>query len=49
MPGAAVELHPLAYLARDHPETKVLILSMHKEKAYATRALGSGAAGYLLK
>jgi DNA-binding NarL/FixJ family response regulator len=36
-------------VARDHPETKVLILSMHKEKAYATRALGSGAAGYLLK
>jgi DNA-binding NarL/FixJ family response regulator len=31
------------------PETKVLILSIHKQKEYATKALASGASGYLLK
>ena len=36
-------------VARDFPPTRVLILSMHKDKAYATRALAAGAAGYLLK
>jgi DNA-binding NarL/FixJ family response regulator len=36
-------------VARDFPQTRVLILSMHKEKAFATRALAAGAAGYLLK
>jgi DNA-binding NarL/FixJ family response regulator len=36
-------------VARDFPATRVLILSMHEEKAYATRALALGAAGYLLK
>jgi DNA-binding NarL/FixJ family response regulator len=32
-------------VARDFPPTRVLILSMHKDKAYATRALAAGAAG----
>jgi DNA-binding NarL/FixJ family response regulator len=36
-------------VARDFPQTRVLILSMHKEKEYATRALAAGADGYLLK
>ncbi len=36
-------------ISRDFPETRVLILSVHKEKAYATRALAVGAAGYLIK
>ena len=36
-------------VARDFPQTRVLILSMHKEKEYATRALAAGAGGYLLK
>jgi DNA-binding NarL/FixJ family response regulator len=31
------------------PETKVLMLSMHSDEAYVTRALESGAAGYMLK
>jgi DNA-binding NarL/FixJ family response regulator len=36
-------------VARDFPQTRVLILSMHNEKEYATRALAAGAGGYLLK
>lgn len=31
------------------PETRVLVLSMHSEEAYVTRALQAGATGYLLK
>lgn len=31
------------------PEARVLILSMHAEQAYVTRALQAGARGYLLK
>lgn len=31
------------------PETRVLILSMHADRAYATKAMASGAVGYLLK
>jgi DNA-binding NarL/FixJ family response regulator len=34
---------------RDFPQTRVLILSMHNEKRYATKALAVGASGYLLK
>ncbi len=33
----------------EFPDTKVLILSIHKQKEYATKALASGAKGYLLK
>jgi DNA-binding NarL/FixJ family response regulator len=36
-------------VTRDFPGTRVLIISMHKTKAYATKAITSGAAGYLLK
>jgi len=32
-----------------HPETKVLILSMHSEAAYVRTCLEAGASGYLLK
>ena len=32
-----------------HPETAVLILSMHSDEAYILRALKAGARGYLLK
>ncbi len=32
-----------------HPEIKVLILSMHKDKEYLSRAIVSGAEGYLIK
>jgi DNA-binding NarL/FixJ family response regulator len=31
------------------PQLRVLILSMHDERLYALRALGSGAAGYVMK
>jgi len=31
------------------PETRVLLLSMHSDEAYVTRALQAGAAGYLVK
>ncbi len=36
-------------VVQEYPATKVLILSIHKQKEYATRALTCGAAGYLLK
>lgn len=36
-------------IVRKTPETKVLILSMHSDEAYVTRALQAGAKGYLLK
>ena len=32
-----------------HPDVKVLILTMHKNKEYLYRAISMGAAGYLLK
>jgi two-component system, NarL family, response regulator NreC len=32
-----------------HPETKVLVLSMHDERFYAERALKAGAKGYIMK
>ena len=32
-----------------HPEVKILILSMHKEKEYIYHAFSAGADGYLLK
>jgi two-component system invasion response regulator UvrY len=34
---------------RDHPSTKVLIVSTHDEAQYAVRAVRAGAAGYLTK
>ena len=36
-------------LKRQNPEVAVLVLSMHAERQYATRALESGAMGYLSK
>lgn len=45
----SVGLEGLVRLKRVLPATPVLILSMHDEAAYATRALQSGAAGYLAK
>lgn len=38
-----------ARLAREQPGIKVVILTMHREEAYARRALASGASGYVLK
>jgi DNA-binding NarL/FixJ family response regulator len=36
-------------IAHRAPQTRVVILSMHAEEAYVTRALHAGASGYLLK
>lgn len=36
-------------VARDFPETRTIIVSMHTEKEYAFKALRAGAAGYLIK
>lgn len=42
-------LEGLARLRRAAPDMPVLVLSMHAEEAYATRALQLGASGYLPK
>jgi two-component system, NarL family, response regulator NreC len=42
-------LEALLQLRSDFPEVKVIILSMHVEKNYVTRALRSGASGYVYK
>jgi len=36
-------------IARDFPEVKVLILSMHANEEYVLRALRAGACGYMIK
>ena len=36
-------------IKKSHPDTKVLILTMHKDKEYLYHALGAGADGYILK
>ena len=36
-------------IVRRVPETRVLMLSMHSDEAYVTRALQAGVAGYMLK
>ena len=39
----------LAQLKHDNPKVRVVFLTMHKEPAYARRALTAGASGYVLK
>jgi two-component system, NarL family, response regulator NreC len=36
-------------IVRKAPQTRVLVLSMHSDEAYVTRALQAGATGYMLK
>jgi DNA-binding NarL/FixJ family response regulator len=36
-------------ITREHPHTRVIILSMHASEEYVLQSLRSGAAGYLLK
>jgi DNA-binding NarL/FixJ family response regulator len=36
-------------IAREHPQTRVVILSMHQNEEYYWQALRAGASGYLLK
>jgi DNA-binding NarL/FixJ family response regulator len=42
-------LDALVQLKRDNREARVVILTMHKDPAYARRALEAGARGYVLK
>ena len=39
----------LVLLKRDNPDVRVVFLTMHKDAAYARRALEAGARGYVLK
>jgi DNA-binding NarL/FixJ family response regulator len=39
----------LVLLKQDNPKARVVILTMHREAAYARRALEAGASGYVLK
>jgi DNA-binding NarL/FixJ family response regulator len=48
MPGVG-GLDLTEQVGRDHPQIKVIILSMHKDEEYVRRAVLAGAAGYLLK
>jgi len=42
-------LEAMRLIKEKYPETKVLILTMHKDAEYVSRALSAGADGYLLK
>jgi DNA-binding NarL/FixJ family response regulator len=42
-------LDALSQLRRDDPKVRVVFLTMHRDAAYARRALEAGAAGYVLK
>ena len=48
MPGLN-GLEATARLAKSHPQTSIIILSMHAAEEYALQALRAGASGYLLK
>ncbi len=36
-------------VTEEHPDTRVLVLSMHPDRAYVLRALQNGASGYVVK
>lgn len=42
-------LELIKHLRAEHPELRILVLSMHDEEAYAMRALRAGAHGYVMK
>jgi len=42
-------LDALVQLKRDNPKVRVVFLTMHRDAAYARRALAAGAAGFVLK
>jgi DNA-binding NarL/FixJ family response regulator len=48
MPGLS-GLNALTRITADHPEVRVIMLSMHDNEEYVAHALKAGAAGYLLK
>lgn len=47
--GGMNGLEAAAHIARLHPETRVIMLSMHDSEEYVKQALRAGAVGYLLK
>src|SRR5215510_3639231 len=42
-------LEATAYVTQEHPDVRVIILSMHAAEQYVMQAVRAGAAGYLLK
>lgn len=48
MPGPGF-METLKSLTTNHPEVKILVLSIHSEDQYAVQALRNGAAGYVMK
>ena len=48
MPGPGF-LETMRRLRKEHPDVRVLVLSVHSEDQYAVRALRLGASGYLTK
>jgi DNA-binding NarL/FixJ family response regulator len=42
-------LETLARAVKDHPRTRIIMLSMHAADVYVRQALSAGAAGYLMK
>ena len=42
-------IEALAHLKRDNPDVRVVFLTMHRDAAYARRALEAGASGFVLK
>jgi two-component system response regulator NreC len=48
MPGVG-GIDATARIKREHPATKLLILSMHDDQGYLRQALRAGASGYVLK
>ena len=48
MPGGQ-PMKLIETLVRDHPATRVLVLTMHEDPAYLRMALAAGASGYLVK
>ncbi len=48
MPGMD-GLETLRHIEAEHPEVKVLVLTMHADSEHAVRAIRDGAEGYLLK
>jgi two-component system response regulator NreC len=48
MPGGS-SLKAIPGMRRESPDTEIVVLTMHKEPAFARAALGAGALGYVLK
>jgi DNA-binding NarL/FixJ family response regulator len=42
-------LEAMALLRKDNPSVRVVVMTMHRESAYARRALAAGASGFVLK